>query len=229
MMNLDFHHVCFPGTFTESTLRETLKKGFQAGWTTTIEGDTDVCAYTDLDAKQYLEWTDTETAINELTTNKNGHLVIFVDGSSFDFKFKVLQNWGEYGLPELEGVIVTWHRSLSRKHPEQTTNYLFEVSQIIQKSLDTPFAFSHLARNVDREKQVTESDVEVARIPDIYWMMLLSDSACERIDRDRLRTAPVWKSELLTDSGIGVVATGDPYHYTKEKKEQIRTHIERET
>lgn len=224
-MNLDFNHVYFPGTFSESTLRETLRKGFQAGWTTTIEGDTDVCAFTDLDAKEYLEWTDTETAINKLTTNRNGHIVIFIDGESFDFTFKILQDWEGYGLPGLEGVIVTWHRSLSRKYPEQTTNYLFDVSQIIQESLDTPFAFSHTVGNIDREKQVTESNVEVARIPDIYWMMLLSDSACERIGRDRLRTAPVWKSEPLTDNGIGVVATGDPYQYTKEKKEQIKAHL----
>ena len=226
MMNLDFYHVFFPQieSPTPGEIRETLQRGFEAEWSTTREGERDYCWYTDPANERYLEKTPTDEAIEGLT-RRNGSITLFPANPDSDFTFKVYDSWSEYGLPELGGISLRWHRVHFRNDVETTIQEILDAATLVYESLSPPFAFSYFPLDVERETKVTREDVVNDRIPDAFYLMLLSEGVSGRIGRDQLLSAPAWKTEPLDGGGVGLVATADPMKYTPEVKGQLRSHL----
>lgn len=224
-MDIDFYGIYFPRLETPSSeeIRQTLERGFEAGWTTTRDGGIDRSMYSDISRDLVLDWRPTEEAIDELATRKRGSISIF--GSNSDFVLNVAPSWERYGLPELGGVSLIWERVHFRENVAETTQEAFDIAALAYDELAPPFAFSYLPYRVERETTITRSDLEDGRLPDIFWVMFLSEPVCERFGRDRLQTSPIRKTESLPDGGIGIVVTADPYQYSEEEKNHFKDHL----
>jgi len=224
-MNNDLYPVFYPFTaeFPSTRVRETLQRGLDSDWTTTKAGDSpDEGAFTSTALDQFGEEADTSTAIQMLSEGERGVLTIFPGNPGHSFTFGVGE-WSNFGLPDLSGVYLAWHRSQFYDDPEPVVETVFETATTVFESLEPTVAFSYLPQEQGRSSPVTRNDVEQRRLPDVYWLMLLSESLVDSVGRDRLETCPAWKVEALGDGGIGVVATPDPFgNYTREVTERIR-------
>lgn len=225
-MNLDFYSIYYPqrdGPSAED-IRETLERGFDAGWSTTREGGVSTCSYSDPTNERYSVVESTDEAIEGLVS-RDGRITIFPRDPDMDFDFKVHDSWSEYGLSDLGGISLTWPRTLFRSDAEIAARELFDTARLVYESVSPPFAFSYLPLEIERETAVTRDHVERGTIPDVFWTMFLSKPICEELGRDRLQSAPVWKRESLEDGGIGLVVTSDPTHYDSEEKTKLRDHL----
>lgn len=222
-----FLHVSFPtvGRRSSKVLQQTLERGIASGWTTTREGDTDRCPFTDPERDRYLEWEATNKAIETLTERRHGSITFFVDDGAYDFGFAIRPDWSEFGHPDLGGVTLLWHRSQFREDPATATKHVFDVATLVYESLSPAFAFSSAPIEVDNETEVSESDVETGTLPDAFWLMILASKQCERVGRERLQSVPAWISEPVADESWGVVATADPYRYVPKDKDSVREHL----
>ena len=55
--------------------------------------------------------------------------------------------------------------------------------------------------------------------------MLLSEPVCECVGKNNLETGPVWKVQPLSDGGLGVIVSKDPFRYSREDKERFKAHL----
>ncbi|AWB26350.1 hypothetical protein HARCEL1_00750 [Halococcoides cellulosivorans] len=105
-----------------------------------------------------------------------------------------------------------------------TLQEVIDSVRLVYEHLPAPFAFSQLPLKHEYETTVTREHLETPELPDVYWLMMLSPEICEDIGRERLKSAPVWRSEPLPDGGMELVATDD-LQFTREHKQRLRDHL----
>ena len=120
-------------------------------------------------------------------------------------KFITEYDWDEDGTDILEEVI-------------DSVTHVYE-------HLPSPFAFSQFPYQHEHETTVTQQHLEKSELPDVYWLMILSPPICEDIGRERLKSAPVWRVDTLSDGSIRLVASGDGLKYRREDKQRLREHL----
>lgn len=224
-MNRDIYHFYLPTPepIGEQQLREAIGRGIDAGWKTTRERDRDECLYTDPENQRYSEWISTDSAIQDLTTRRNGKIRFFLNGN-YDFGFGVWSEWSEYGFPGMQGVIVTTSVAQFYSEPATAAAETFDVCRLVYESLDCSFAFSKLPLEAEGEFAVSDTNVGHSELSDLHWLTIFSEERASQIGHESLQTAPVWKSRAI-DEGWGFVVTSDPLKYCPQKRSRIRRHL----
>lgn len=76
----------------------------------------------------------------------------------------------------------------------------------------------------------TVDELRTGRIPWVYWLNVFSTPTIERLGRDRIRSAPSWRTEAIGDDHVVVVTRDSPVGFDDEWRygpEETMTHLSR--
>lgn len=221
----DFYRIYFPivSDPESGTIQTLLRDGLSNGWTTHPDGQADSCRYSGELTGNELEWVSTDAALADIERNYRGFLKVFSEETSFTLE--VSRSYESYNLPDVGGVKITWKHVHFRDDIQETIEKMFETAAFVFRRLPAPFAFSRVPADLDYETPVTKEHVTTSKLPDVYWLTLLSEQLSQNIGRDRLETAPVWKAKRLDPDGFGLVVTDNPGDYWREDKQRVKDHL----
>lgn len=221
----DFYLMFFPlpRTPEPGTLTSLVTDGFSQHWTTLPDGQVERCRYNGRITNGEWGEVSTDDALSDLETSNSGSLNLFTDLT--DFILATTDTYDRDDLPSTPGLRLSWERVHLKHANEEILEEVFETAAFVFEHLSSPFAFSRIPADSEYDTTVTRGDVDVPKLPDIYWMTLLSKPLVESIGRSRLESAPVWMGEPLDDGGFGLVVTDNPGDYWPEDKERVKKHL----
>lgn len=222
-MTQDIYKIYYPLVERPSPdeVRAILQHGFDGGWRMNQKENANTCVYAGPLNENEAQWEPVDSAIEDLATHRNGLITIFAD--DIDFGFGVHDSWSD--LPGIGGISLSFQRAQFYEDTAEMTQAVLELTEFVFEVVAPVMAFSYLPFEHEREAEIRENDIEKGILPDVFWLMLLSQQVCDRIGGSRLQDIPVWQTRSLTGGGISTVATADPLDYTRDDKERLRDHL----
>lgn len=223
--NKDFYRVFlpWPQQATSHEIREFLQRGRSTLWEPFSISSEEKCKY--LVDSENMEFANIEysEAARDLAQTREGFIELTSENSIFSLNIE--SAFDDYGYEDFGGVSLTWSWSEIRDQNPATIDDIINIVTFAYEKLPVSFAFSQTPAAWEREIEVTYEDVEQERLPDVFWLMILSRAQSEEIGRSKLAAGPFWQSKVVADRSTRIIATPHPFDYSRSEKQDLRRHL----
>jgi len=131
-----------------------------------------------------------------------------------EWSLEILQQIG-WGIAKLGGERRAWIRTITDNtpyfwrteyNPARYSRFFLDIGKRLYEILRPTFGWS----DFDYGLRTTHEDIEALQLPVIYWANFFGPAYVDKIGRDKILSAPVWRIEELPDGGLLYVLASCP-------------------